>query len=110
MHQSIAFCPALGSQANNQKKVSASHPEQHCHPEVMGKKLGGNSHDGVESSHEPQICNGKPADVRVRKELLPQYWPKISNEALQHISGVYPFMTVFYLVNSSLTISYCHCL
>lgn len=38
-----------------------------------------------------------PAEGRGRNQLLPRYWPKITDQELQQISGAYPSLS-FYLV------------
>ncbi|KAK9082173.1 hypothetical protein Syun_031622 [Stephania yunnanensis] len=45
--------------------------------------------NGGDASGRTQLSNGRSrGDGRGRNQLLPRYWPKISDQELQHISGV----------------------
>ncbi|XP_068321328.1 B3 domain-containing protein Os07g0563300-like [Pyrus communis] len=51
----------------------------------LAKNYNGN---GVESSGDNQIRNARPrVDARGRNQLLPRYWPRFTDQELQHISG-----------------------
>jgi hypothetical protein len=40
---------------------------------------------------QAQMCNGRPRmDAKARSQLLPRYWPRITDQELQHLSGEYP--------------------
>lgn len=41
-----------------------------------------------------------PVEGRVKNQLLPRYWPRITDQELQQISGEYPYFSNF-LINSS---------
>ncbi|XP_057986325.1 B3 domain-containing protein Os07g0563300 isoform X2 [Hevea brasiliensis] len=57
-------------------------------PPLLAKQFHGNLHNGVSSSPDTQIRNGRPrADARGRSQLLPRYWPRFTDEELQQISG-----------------------
>ncbi|XP_020159212.1 B3 domain-containing protein Os07g0563300 isoform X1 [Aegilops tauschii subsp. strangulata] len=49
------------------------------------------SHSVIEPNYQAQFRNGKPRmDPKARSELLPRYWPRITDKELQHLSGEYP--------------------
>ncbi|KAK9092363.1 hypothetical protein Syun_027274 [Stephania yunnanensis] len=57
-------------------------------PLQLVKQYHGNPHNGVESSSETQLRIGKQrADARGKTQLLPRYWPRITDQELQQISG-----------------------
>lgn len=65
------------------------------------------SSNGVDSSGAARTCNGRPQG---RDQLLPRYWPKITDKELQQISGEYPnfislstYVVVNYFVFHSLS-------
>ncbi|XP_062188787.1 B3 domain-containing protein Os07g0563300-like isoform X1 [Phragmites australis] len=40
---------------------------------------------------QAQLRNGRPRmDAKARSQLLPRYWPRITDQELQHLSGEYP--------------------
>ncbi|XP_057512471.1 B3 domain-containing protein Os07g0563300-like [Actinidia eriantha] len=79
---SVAVSP---NKASDQTKVSNSHAPRPT-PSTAGKQFCG--HNGADPFGDSQICNGRPqVDTRVRNQLLPRYWPRISAQELQKISG-----------------------
>ncbi|KAJ7946909.1 B3 domain-containing protein [Quillaja saponaria] len=53
-------------------------------PPPLAKQYNGNTHNGLDSSGETQIRNGRPrAEYRAR--LLPRYWPRCTDQELQQI-------------------------
>nr|QNI23765.1 AP2/ERF transcription factor [Camptotheca acuminata] len=72
--------------SNDQSKVSGTNAKRPTPPPPLGKQFSG--HNGVDSSGETHIRNGRPrGDARGRSQLLPRYWPKITDQELQQISG-----------------------
>ncbi|XP_073005433.1 B3 domain-containing protein Os07g0563300-like [Typha latifolia] len=46
------------------------------------------SHNAADSEMQAQVSNGRPRlDAQTRAQLLPRYWPRITNQELQQISG-----------------------
>ncbi|XP_057499907.1 B3 domain-containing protein Os07g0563300-like [Actinidia eriantha] len=79
-HFSVAVSAVSPNKAEDQTKVYNSHAPRPT-PSTVG-------HNGVEPFGDSQICNGRPrVDARVRNQLLPRYWPRISDQGLQKISG-----------------------
>ncbi|XP_065877879.1 B3 domain-containing protein Os07g0563300 [Euphorbia lathyris] len=75
------------NEANGQIGVSGT-PVRQPAPPLIAKQFHGNLHNGVDSSAETHVRNGRPrADARGRSQLLPRYWPRFTNEELQQISG-----------------------
>lgn len=81
------------TESNGQTRVSTL--KQPTPPSPMAKQFyGSTAHNGVESSGETQARNGRPrVDARGRNQLLPRYWPRITDQELQQISGEYPFVS-----------------
>lgn len=89
---SLAVPYALSSEANGPTVVSGTLSQPT--PSPLGKKFSGHAHSGVDSSGEAQSRNGRPrGDARGRNQLLPRYWPRITDQELQQISGEYPLIT-----------------
>ncbi|TVU38411.1 hypothetical protein EJB05_11779, partial [Eragrostis curvula] len=43
-----------------------------------------------------QLSNGRPRmDAKARSQLLPRYWPRITDQELQHLSGEYPTCSTY---------------
>ncbi|XP_022723532.1 B3 domain-containing protein Os07g0563300-like isoform X2 [Durio zibethinus] len=73
--------------ANGQIGVSGTHLRPNPQP-PLAKQLHSNLHNGLDSSSETQIRNGRPRpDGRGRNQLFPRYWPRFTNQDLQQISG-----------------------
>ncbi|XVE51253.1 hypothetical protein DITRI_Ditri02bG0025100 [Diplodiscus trichospermus] len=74
-------------EANGQIGVSRTHMQSN--PQLpLAKQFPSNLHNGLDSSGETQIRNGRPrADGRGRNQLFPRYWPKFTDQDLQQISG-----------------------
>ncbi|CAL5409756.1 unnamed protein product [Camellia sinensis] len=85
-HYSLALSSVPPNVANDQTKASGTHAPRPTPPPLIGKQFCG--HDGADSSGETQIRNGRPrGDARSRNQLLPRYWPRITDQELQQISG-----------------------
>ncbi|KAK4753246.1 hypothetical protein SAY87_022044 [Trapa incisa] len=57
-------------------------------PPTLAKHFYGNMLYEINSSGENQIRNGRPrGDARGKNQLLPRYWPRITDQELQQISG-----------------------
>uniref|UniRef100_A0A5B7A6I3 B3 domain-containing protein n=1 Tax=Davidia involucrata TaxID=16924 RepID=A0A5B7A6I3_DAVIN len=85
-HFSLTVSSTSPNDSNDQTKVSGTHAHCPTPPPPLGKQCSG--HNGVDSSSEPQIRNGRPrGDARGRNQLLPRYWPRITDQELQQISG-----------------------
>nr|QNI23767.1 AP2/ERF transcription factor [Camptotheca acuminata] len=85
-HFSLTVNSTSPNDLNDQTKVSGTHLQHPTPLPALGKQFSG--HNGVDSSGEPQIRNGRPrGDTRGRNQLLPRYWPRISDQELQQISG-----------------------
>lgn len=70
--------------ANDQTKVPGTAAPRPTPTLVIGKV-------GAGLSGETQIRNGRPrGEARSRTQLLPRYWPRITDQELQKISGEYP--------------------
>ncbi|KAJ8549633.1 hypothetical protein K7X08_033340 [Anisodus acutangulus] len=85
-----SFCLTVGSACKNEptdySKVSVSVPQQTTLSTPLGKQLGG--HATVDSSGETQVRNSKTrGDGRGKHHLLPRYWPRITDQELQQLSG-----------------------
>ncbi|KAK4361052.1 hypothetical protein RND71_020004 [Anisodus tanguticus] len=85
-----SFCLTVGSACKNEptdhSKVSVSVPQQTTLSTPLGKQLGG--HTTVDSSGETQVRNSKTrGDGRGKHHLLPRYWPRITDQELQQLSG-----------------------
>lgn len=96
----LASSSPLATQTDNKARFCCELSQQLNPQGIAGKQLGASS-PNVDSSHQSQLCNFKPIEMRVRKGLLAQYWPKISNEGSQQLSGRYPFIVSLQEVNQS---------
>ncbi|WJZ96306.1 hypothetical protein VitviT2T_015002 [Vitis vinifera] len=84
---SLAVPYASSSETNGQTVVSGTLSQPTPSP-PLAKKFSGHPHNGVDSSGEAQVRNGRPrGDARGRNQLLPRYWPRITDQELQQISG-----------------------
>ncbi|KAJ4981126.1 hypothetical protein NE237_031963 [Protea cynaroides] len=87
LHVGFGLPYALPNVANGPSKVSAPQ-SQHQTPPAITKPFMAVPHNAVESSSETQVRNGRPrGDTRGRHQLLPRYWPRITDQELQQISG-----------------------
>uniref|UniRef100_A0A5B7A1Y2 TF-B3 domain-containing protein n=1 Tax=Davidia involucrata TaxID=16924 RepID=A0A5B7A1Y2_DAVIN len=85
-HFSLTVTSASPNDSNEQSKVSGTNAQRPPPPPPLGKQSSGQN--GVDSSGETQIRNGRPrGDARGRNQLLPRYWPRITDQELQKISG-----------------------
>ncbi|XVF40584.1 hypothetical protein PTKIN_Ptkin01aG0125600 [Pterospermum kingtungense] len=74
-------------ETNGQIGVSNTHLRPNPQP-PLAKQFHSNLHNGLESSGETQIRNGRPRpDGRGRNQLFPRYWPRFTDQDLQQISG-----------------------
>ena len=81
-------------EANSQIGVSGTHLRSNPQP-PLAKQFHSNLHNGLDSSGETQIRNGRPRpDGRGRNQLFPRYWPRFTDQDLQQISGEYPFDSI----------------
>ncbi|KAK8664792.1 hypothetical protein V6N13_084566 [Hibiscus sabdariffa] len=79
-------------EANGQIGVYGTHLRPNPQP-PLAKQFQGNLHNGLDSSAEAQIRNGRPRpDGRGRNQLFPRYWPRFTDQDLQQISAEYPFI------------------
>ncbi|XP_057963273.1 B3 domain-containing protein Os07g0563300-like [Malania oleifera] len=85
---SLAVPPALPNGTNSQSRGSGTHSQKPTSSTPLARQYHGNSQNGVEAPSESQMRNGRPrGDARGRNQLLPRYWPRITHEELQQISG-----------------------
>nr|KJB69408.1 hypothetical protein B456_011G022400 [Gossypium raimondii] len=74
-------------EANGQMGVSGTHLRPNPQPS-LAKQFHSNPHNGLDSSGETQMRNGRPrADGRGRNQLFPRYWPRFTDQDLQQISA-----------------------
>ncbi|KAL5196579.1 hypothetical protein ABZP36_000091 [Zizania latifolia] len=46
------------------------------------------THSVIDNDFQAQLRNGRPRmDAKARSQLLPRYWPRITDQELQHLSG-----------------------
>ncbi|KAI8567538.1 hypothetical protein RHMOL_Rhmol02G0130100 [Rhododendron molle] len=80
-HFSLAVSSLSPNDANDQTKVPGTAAPRPTPTPVIGKI-------GAGLSGETQIRNGRPrGEARPRTQLLPRYWPRITDQELQKISG-----------------------
>ncbi|KAJ7968470.1 B3 domain-containing protein [Quillaja saponaria] len=78
----VPFAPS--NERNGQIGVVGTHSQQTL-PPSLEKQYNGKMHNGLDSSGDTQIRNGRPrAEYRAR--LLPRYWPRCTDQELQQIS------------------------
>ncbi|PPS00724.1 hypothetical protein GOBAR_AA19944 [Gossypium barbadense] len=79
-------------EANGQMGVSGTPLRPNPQPS-LAKQFHSNPHNGLDSSGETQMRNGRPRpDGRGRNQLFPRYWPRFTDQDLQQISAEYPFI------------------
>ncbi|GMH30325.1 hypothetical protein Nepgr_032168 [Nepenthes gracilis] len=80
--------PNFASETDSQTIAHGLQSPQMMPPLVLGKPITGCLNNGVDSSSDAHLHNTKlRADPRGRNQLLPRYWPRISDQELQQISG-----------------------
>jgi hypothetical protein len=85
------------SESNSQIEGSVN-ALQPAPPPPFTKHFHGSLHNGVDSSVDGHIRNGKPrTDARGRSQLLPRSWPRFTDGELQQISGKYPLCQQWFL-------------
>ncbi|XP_024992693.1 B3 domain-containing protein Os07g0563300 isoform X2 [Cynara cardunculus var. scolymus] len=73
-------------QKSEKGKVSGIHVQHLCPLPLVGKQFSNNNGSGP--SLEAQAHNAKSrGETRGRNQLLPRYWPRITDQELQQISG-----------------------
>ncbi|KAF9683512.1 hypothetical protein SADUNF_Sadunf04G0021500 [Salix dunnii] len=78
------------SESNSQIEGSVN-ALQPAPPPPFTKHFHGSLHNGLDTSVDGHVRNGKPrTDARGRSQLLPRYWPRFTDGELQQISGKYP--------------------
>ncbi|KAL2534564.1 B3 domain-containing transcription repressor VAL2 [Abeliophyllum distichum] len=83
---SSAAAPSFRNGTNDIDQVSATLSQPPSLSTLVGKQVC--SHNGMDSSGEGQVRNGKSrGDGRGRNQLLPRYWPRITDKELQQISS-----------------------
>ncbi|GAB4826874.1 hypothetical protein Ancab_033754 [Ancistrocladus abbreviatus] len=84
----LAVHPTSLSEIDSQALTSGVQTQPMMPPLVLGMPTSGGLHNGLDSSCETQIQNAKSqADGQGRNHVLPRYWPRISDQELQQISG-----------------------
>ncbi|KAB2060497.1 hypothetical protein ES319_A10G022700v1 [Gossypium barbadense] len=74
-------------EANGQMGVSGTPLRPNPQPS-LAKQFHSNPHNGLDSSGETQMRNGRPRpDGRGRNQLFPRYWPRFTDQDLQQISA-----------------------
>lgn len=89
----LAISSGSPDEAKESTKVSVSHPQRQRQRQLLPKALQASPSTGSESSKDmhPQIRVARPpGEGRGRNQLLPRYWPRITDQELQQISGEYP--------------------
>ncbi|XP_068639540.1 B3 domain-containing protein Os07g0563300-like isoform X2 [Aristolochia californica] len=89
-HFGVPVSFPLSNGTDDLSKVSGHLPQHQVTPPSLAKQFYGGSNNGMELSSEPQnqIRNGRlRAEARGRNQLLPRYWPRITDQELQQISG-----------------------
>ncbi|XP_019055852.1 PREDICTED: B3 domain-containing protein Os07g0563300-like [Nelumbo nucifera] len=76
------------SDTNAATKTSGTQSQRQTPPPPLTKQICASPNNGGDSSTESQLRNGRPrGDARGRNQLLPRYWPRITDQELQQISG-----------------------
>ncbi|KAJ4977240.1 hypothetical protein NE237_002346 [Protea cynaroides] len=87
-HVGFGLSYASPNETNGPTKVPAPHSQRQTPPSATTKPFLAGPHNGVESSAETQVRNGRSrGDTKGRHQLLPRYWPRITDQELQQISG-----------------------
>ncbi|MQL80127.1 hypothetical protein Taro_012547 [Colocasia esculenta] len=80
-------------------RVSSAQSHRQVHSSPLSKQHCPNAHNASEANGEmqSQVRNGRPRpESRGRNQLLPRYWPRITDQELQQISGEYPLCHVVF--------------
>ncbi|KAL6992646.1 hypothetical protein U1Q18_010758 [Sarracenia purpurea var. burkii] len=90
-HFGLGVSSVSPNDANDQTRVSGPIVPRPTPPPLIGKQFCGQN--GADSSGETHVRNGRArGDARARNQLLPRYWPRITDQELQQISGEYPLV------------------
>ncbi|XP_042484184.1 B3 domain-containing protein Os07g0563300-like isoform X2 [Macadamia integrifolia] len=88
LHVDFSLPHGSHNETNGPSNVSGPQSQPQMPPSAIAKPLMAGPHNGVESSVETLVRNGRPrGDTRGRHQLLPRYWPRITDQELQQISG-----------------------
>jgi len=74
--------------SNNPGRASMTHSQRQM-PPPLPRQLPPNPHNVNDASVEVRSGRSR-VDARARAQLLPRYWPRITDQELQQISGEYP--------------------
>ncbi|XP_043689046.1 B3 domain-containing protein Os07g0563300-like [Telopea speciosissima] len=87
-HVGFGLPYASPNETNGPTKVFGPQAQRQTPPSAITKPFLAGPHNGVESTAETLVRNGRPrGDTRGRHHLLPRYWPRITDQELQQISG-----------------------
>ncbi|PKA52415.1 B3 domain-containing protein [Apostasia shenzhenica] len=78
------------NETSDPARISTTQPHRQAAPSSLSKQFYPNTTNSVESCNESQsqTRNGRGrADPKARSHLLPRYWPRITDQELQKISG-----------------------
>ncbi|GLT49451.1 hypothetical protein SLA2020_230040 [Shorea laevis] len=74
-------------ETNGQQGVASTHLRS-VTQSPLTKQFHGSQQNGLDSSNETQVRNGRPRqEARGRNLLYPRYWPRFTDQDLQQISG-----------------------
>ncbi|CAI9787914.1 unnamed protein product [Fraxinus pennsylvanica] len=83
---SLIAAPPFRNETNDSDQVSATLLQPPSLSTLAGEQV--KIHNGIDSSGEARVRNGKSrGDGRGRNQLLPRYWPRITDKELQQISS-----------------------
>ncbi|XP_048132410.1 B3 domain-containing protein Os07g0563300-like [Rhodamnia argentea] len=83
----LAVPHASGNESNGHIGLAGPHFRP-APPPTLAKHIYGSMLNDTNSSVESHTRNGRPrGDARGRNQLLPRYWPRITDQELQQISG-----------------------
>uniref|UniRef100_A0A0D9X0C5 CW-type domain-containing protein n=1 Tax=Leersia perrieri TaxID=77586 RepID=A0A0D9X0C5_9ORYZ len=84
-----AGLPSNFSSANGPKdhiRIGPTQQQQQMASSSLQKQF--YSHSVIDNDFQAQLRNGRPRmDAKARSQLLPRYWPRITDQELQHLSG-----------------------
>lgn len=91
---SVVSIPSGIVEGNESAKGSTQHGQRarHIFPKPPKPSPGGGS-DSIKGSSSQTRVPRPPAEGRGRNQLLPRYWPRITDQELQQLSGEYPSFT-----------------
>lgn len=85
-HFSLPVTSGLKNEGTDQTQVFGANVQRTTPPTPVGKQF--NNNNGTDSSGEAQIRNGRSrAEPRGKNQLLPRYWPRITDQELQQLSA-----------------------